>query len=128
MKIAIEAGPDIIKPNAEECEPLIGFVPKTAGEFAKATALLREKAAHVVISDGGAGAWFDGEFVAAPKVDVVDTTAAGDTLLAEYCWRMFGSPCEDAAKWAVAAGSAACTMPGGAPPPADLVESLRKGC
>ena len=132
MKLALAAGPDLIKPNAEECEPLIGFVPKTAEEFAKATALLREKAAHVVISDGGAGAWFDGEFVAAPKVDVVDTTAAGDTLLAEYCWRMYGELATgngnlgEAASWAVAAGSAACTMPGGAPPPGNLVDSLRQ--
>ena len=124
MKLALEAGPGLIKPNAEECEPLVGFVPKTAEEFAKATSLLREKAAHVIISDGEAGAWFDGEFVPAPRIDVVDTTAAGDTLLAEYCWRVFGSPCEDAARWAVAAGSAACTMPGGAPPPCELVERL----
>ena len=132
MRLALESGPDLIKPNAEECEPLVGFVPKTAEDFAKATALLREKAAHVVISDGGAGAWFDGEFVAAPKVDVVDTTAAGDSLLAEYCWRMFGEEGDisrmpaDAAKWAVAAGSAACTMPGGAPPSEELVSSLRQ--
>ena len=132
MRLALDAKPDLIKPNAEECEPLVGFVPKTADEFAKATAILRRKSAHVVISDGGAGAWFDGEFVAAPKVEVVDTTAAGDTLFAEYCWRVFG---EDGfsrverekadAQWAVAAGSAACTMPGGAPPSADVVAAMR---
>ena len=139
----IKAHPDVIKPNAEECEPLVGFVPKAPGEFAKATDILREKVAHVIISDGGAGAWFDGDFVAAPKVDVVDTTAAGDTLLAEWCWRVFGEAdlsrvehvervdgegagvlSHDAAGWAVAAGSAACTMPGGAPPPASLVDGL----
>ena len=139
----IKAHPDVIKPNAEECEPLVGFVPKTPGEFAKATDILREKVAHVIISDGGAGAWFDGDFVAAPKVDVVDTTAAGDTLLAEWCWRVFGEAdlsrvehvervdgegagvlSRDAAGWAVAAGSAACTMPGGAPPSASLVDRL----
>ena len=139
----VKAHPDVIKPNAEECEPLVGFVPKAPGEFAKATDILREKVAHVIISDGGAGAWFDGDFVAAPKVDVVDTTAAGDTLLAEWCWRVFGEAdlsrvehvervdgegagvlSRDAAGWAVAAGSAACTMPGGAPPPASLVDGL----
>ena len=133
----IKAHPDVIKPNAEECEPLVGFVPKAPGEFAKATDILREKVAHVIISDGGAGAWFDGDFVAAPKVDVVDTTAAGDTLLAEWCWRVFReadlSRVERAervvggkadAQWAVAAGSAACTMPGGAPPSASLVDRL----
>jgi len=127
MRLALDSKPDLIKPNAEECEPLVGFVPKTPEEFAKATALLREKAAHVVISDGAAGAWFDGAFVAAPKVDVMDTTAAGDTLLAEYCWRLFGERDTTgavAAAWAVAAGSAACTMPGGAPPAMDAVESL----
>lgn len=130
MRLGLEVGPDFIKPNAEECEPLIGFVPKTPEDFARATALLREKAAHVIISDGGAGAWFDGEFVPAPKVEVVDTTAAGDTLLAEFCWRMFGDLGNEergmgnAGRWAVAAGSAACTMPGGAPPAQELVAQL----
>ena len=126
MRLGLEAGPDLIKPNAEECEPLVGFTPKTPQDFRRATDILLASARHVIISDGGAGAWFDGVFVAAPKVEVVDTTAAGDTLLAEYCWRTFGggTPAPDAARWAVAAGSAACTMPGGAPPPLPLVESL----
>ena len=144
MKLALEAKPDLIKPNAEECEALVGFVPRAEEDFKRATALLREKAAYVIISDGGAGAWFDGEFTAAPKVDVVDTTAAGDTLLAEYCWRVFGGRGKvefkvgsafakatvderEAARWAVAAGSAACAMPGGAPPDADLVDGLFHG-
>ena len=131
MRLALDSKPDLIKPNAEECEPLVGFVPRTPEEFARATAILREKAAHVVISDGGAGAWFDGEFAVAPKVEVVDTTAAGDTLLAEYCWRVggtgngeWGTGNGERGTWAVAAGSAACTMPGGAPPSAELVERL----
>ena len=82
--------------------------------------------AHVIISDGGAGAWFDGTFVPAPKVEVVDTTAAGDTLLAEFCWRFLaeGLPIAEAGRWAVAAGSAACTMPGGAPPALEVVAQL----
>ncbi len=126
MRRALDAKPDVIKPNAEECEALAGFVPSSQEEFARATAILREKVEHVVISDGGAGAWFDGAFAPAPKVEVLDTTAAGDTLLAEYCYRTFCAPCADAAAWAVAAGSAACTMPGGAPPPAALVERLRR--
>ncbi len=128
MRLGLEERPDFIKPNAEECEPLVGFVPKTPEEFARATAMLREKAAHVVISDGGAGAWFDGAFVPAPKVEVVDTTAAGDTLLAEFCWRFLaeGLSSAEAGRWAVAAGSAACTMPGGAPPALEVVAQLGK--
>lgn len=128
MRLGLEAGPDYIKPNAEECEPLVGFVPADADGFRRATELLRRKAAHAIISDGGAGAWFDGEFFAAPRVEVTDTTAAGDTLLAEYCWRALGAgdSAGTAASMAVAAGSAACTMPGGAPPPTELVERLSR--
>ena len=132
------ARPDLIKPNDEECEALIGFVPKTPEEFKKATAMLRGELAtakgelllgaeHVVISAGGAGAWFDGEFFAAPKVEVVDTTAAGDTLLAEYCWQLREAELANqdmAARFAVAAGSAVCTMPGSNPPPVELVEKM----
>ena len=113
----VKSHPDVIKPNAEECEALIGFVPKTAEEFRRATAALKVHCGYPIVSDGGAGCWFDGEFVAAPKVDVLDTTAAGDTLLAEWCFS--GDP-----RRAVAAGSAACTMPGGEPPPLELVQSL----
>ena len=117
MKRALAAKPDLIKPNAEECEDLIGFIPKTPEEFQQATARLREFATHVINSDGGAGAWFDGEFIAAPQVECIDTTSAGDTLLAEYCF-------SKDAKCAVAAGSAAVEMPGSNPPSVDRVKEL----
>ena len=116
----VKAHPDVIKPNAEECEALIGFVPKSPDDFARATAALKAFCDYPIISDGGAGCWFDGAFVPAPVVEVLDTTAAGDTLLAEWCFS--GDP-----KLAVAAGSAACTMPGGEPPAIELVERLSKG-
>ena len=124
----VKAHPDVIKPNAEECEALIGFVPKSPADFARATAELKAFCDYPIISDGGAGCWFDGTFVPAPKVEVLDTTAAGDTLLAEWCWRRFGGleglGSLEAGRWAVAAGSAACTMPGGEPPDVALVERL----
>ena len=121
----VKAHPDVIKPNAEECEALVGFVPKTPEDFRRATAALRQFCDYPIISDGGAGCWFDGTFVTAPKVEVLDTTAAGDTLLAEWCWRgLEGLGGLEVGRWAVAAGSAACTMPGGEPPPLDLVKRL----
>ena len=110
LQYGFEARPDVIKPNAEECEALVGFVPRTPDDFLRATRMLKKKVKHAIISDGANGCWFDGEFVAAPRVDVVDTTAAGDTLLAEWCFS--GDP-----HLAVAAGSAACTMSGSLPPP-----------
>ena len=116
----VKSYPDVIKPNAEECEPLIGFVPKTPEDFKKATEALKAFCDYPLISDGGAGCWFDGVFVPAPKVEVLDTTAAGDTLLAEWCY-------SGDVRMAVAAGSAACTMPGGEPPDIGLVEKLAKG-
>ena len=130
----VKAHPDVIKPNAEECEALVGFVPRTAEEFEKATAALKAFCDYPIISDGANGCWFDGEFVAAPKVEVLDTTAAGDTLLAEWCWRRFErfekferfERLMECAKWAVAVGSAACTMPGGEPPPVELVQELAR--
>ena len=126
----VKAHPDVIKPNAEECEALIGFVPKTPDDFRRATAALKAFCDYPIISDGGSGCWFDGVFVSAPKVEVLDTTAAGDTLLAEWCWQFFGSGNGNASplalKLAVAAGSAACTMPGGTPPDMDLVLRLKE--
>ena len=115
----VKAYPDVIKPNAEECEALVGFVPKTPDDFKRATVELKAFCDYPIISDGGAGCWFDGTFVAAPKVEVLDTTAAGDTLLAEWCY-------SGDVRLAVAAGSAACTMPGGEPPEIALVEKLAK--
>ena len=131
----VKAHPDVIKPNAEECAPLVGFVPKTPEEFRRATAALKAFCDCPIISDGGTGCWFDGEFIAAPKVKVLDTTAAGDTLLAEWCWQTYGRPSQsnnqtikqsNNSSWAVAAGSAACTMPGGEPPDVALVEKLAR--
>ena len=110
----VKAHPDVIKPNAEECEALVGFVPKTPEDFLRVTKMLKKKVKHAIISDGANGCWFDGEFFAAPQVDVVDTTAAGDTLLAEWCFSK--DP-----RLAVAAGSAACTMSGSQPPPLSCV-------
>jgi len=124
LRLGVEAWPDLVKPNAEECEPLVGFVPKTPAEFAQATDMLRKRCGGVIVSDGAKGAWFDGQLVSAPKIDALDTTGAGDTLLAEYCFRTYAEHNADAARWAVAAGSAACLLPGGEPPSTESVERL----
>lgn len=125
LRYGIEARPDLIKPNAEECAELLGFSLHTSADFQKATALLQKSVPSVIISDGAQGAWFNGHHVPSPSVDVLDTTAAGDTLLAEFCSRIsLGEFLQSASKWAVSAGAAATTMPGALPAPFSLVEGL----
>lgn len=127
LRRGLEAGPDLVKPNKEECEELAGFALRTSEDFIRATSLLKKHARHAIISAGHLGAWFDGRLIPAPETEVLDTTGAGDTLLAEYCLRLFdeGLAPDEAAKWAVAAGSAACSTPGGAPPSPELVAKLK---
>lgn len=110
LREGLKARPDIIKPNREECEELVGFPLQTPGDFLKANAILKEQCACPLISDGENGCWFDGFFVKAPEVEAFDTTGAGDTLLAEWCFRKFVclQNSTDAAKGAVAAASEAC--------------------
>lgn len=119
LRLGLAAGPGLIKPNREECAAAAGFAPDSPEGFRRASAILLGQARHVILSDGAAGAWFDGAFFPSPRVEAVDTTAAGDILLAEYC--LSRDP-----RRAVAAGAAACTLPGGAPPPTALVDRLAR--
>ncbi|MBI3345867.1 MAG: carbohydrate kinase [Burkholderiales bacterium] len=62
-----------------------------------------------------------------PRIDVVDTVGAGDAALAgllDSLMRNAGAPAEQHLRWALAAGAAACTAPGFAPPRPGLVSAL----
>ncbi|MFG6490322.1 carbohydrate kinase [Roseateles sp. BYS78W] len=62
-----------------------------------------------------------------PRVDVVDTVGAGDSAMAgllDSLMRNAAAPIEQHLRWALAAGSAACTAPGFAPPRPALVAAL----
>ena len=96
-----------------------------------------KKAKLVILSDGANGSWFfdaEGsgniEFMPAPKVDVADTTGAGDALLAEFSYKYFSMRKEERKltrelmAHAVAAGSATCTMPGARAPAPVIVDAL----
>lgn len=133
LEVGLEAGPCVIKPNRHECAELLGHEPSTPEDFRAACLRLLEKCACVIISDGPDGCWFadraGGGHVfhgTAPLVDVVDTTAAGDALLAEFCHHYFPASIlnETAIRFACAAGAAATTMPGAAAPSLDLVDRL----
>lgn len=62
-----------------------------------------------------------------PQVDVVDTIGAGDSAMAgllDSLMRDAGAPAEQHLRWALAAGAAACTAPGFAPPRPGHVAAL----
>ena len=133
LALGLEAGPALIKPNSQECGELLGSEPRTPGDFLAACRTLLEKAECVLISDGPGGCWFaargDGGRIyhgSAPSVDVMDTTAAGDALLAEFCHWHFPTRRldEDAIRHACAAGAAATEMPGAASPSLARVDAL----
>lgn len=125
---------DVLIVNEGEALALADHGAPAAGEVdwaAVAAALHARGAAAVLITLGSAGArWFDGggrgQAVAAPPVEVVDTTGAGDTLCGAFTAALVGglSPL-DAVRHGVVAGSLACTGAGAQPsiPTAAAIEA-----
>ena len=96
-----------------------------------APGLLALGSGSVVVTLGEDGAVFsDGEsaqHLTAPKVEVVDTTGAGDAFVGALAARLAAdAPLKDAVAYAVRAGAAAVTEAGaqGALPTPDVVEAL----
>jgi 1-phosphofructokinase len=133
LKRGVRARPAVIKPNTDECAELVGFAPSRDEEFIRAAGELTRLCPMAVISDGGNGCWFATRAdrlriwrATAPEVKVVDTTGAGDTLLAEFCHGFYARHLltEEVMRRAVAAGSAAVTRPGAEPPEEAQIERL----
>jgi ribokinase len=118
--------------NEHEAAFLLGDrVEGIEGALSAAPELLSLGPRSAVITVGEAGAVFaqDGaaEHLAAPKVEVVDTTGAGDAFVGALSTRLArGDSLEDAVAYAVRAGAAAVTKEGaqGALPTPEVVERL----
>ncbi len=87
LKLAIEAVPDIIKPNIHELEEMVGTVLSSQADIvAAARVLIRQGISLVVVSMGKDGACFvnsDSVVVARPPdVTVQSTVGAGDAMVA----------------------------------------------
>ncbi|OHV19767.1 hypothetical protein BBK14_28650 [Parafrankia soli] len=140
LRAAVAAGPDLVKPNADELAEVTGMPVGTLGEAAAAgQELVRRGARRVLASLGPDGALFmDGRTVVhgeAPVELPVSTVGAGDALLAGYLaacgTALANGPGPDAAgpaAWhpdaiaeALAWGAAAVALPGSRMPrPCDL--------
>jgi ribokinase len=118
--------------NEHEAAFLLGErVEGVDGTLDAAPRLLALGPGSVVVTLGEDGAVFsDGEsaqHLTAPKVEVVDTTGAGDAFVGALAAKLAGdASLEDAAAYAVRAGAAAVTEAGaqGALPTPDVVEAL----
>ncbi len=89
LKIAIDSGADLIKPNHHELAEYLGHdLPDFPSRVAAATKLQKERVPHVILSLGSEGALFltpeKALMAAAPPVKVVSTVGAGDSILAGY--------------------------------------------
>ena len=101
---AVEAGVDLIKPNEHELAELLGMELNDFDSILPAARqLCRERIPNLIVSMGGEGALFltsEGELLArAPKLNVVSTVGAGDSLLAGYLQgQLLGESLEDCAR------------------------------
>jgi ribokinase len=118
--------------NEHEAAFLVGDgVEGVDGALSAAPELMSLGPKSVVVTVGEAGAVFaNGEsagHLAAPRVEVRDTTGAGDAFVGALAARLAGdAPLEEAVAYAVRAGAAAVTKEGaqGALPTPGVVEAL----
>lgn len=91
LKAGLDAKPWLVKPNDEELSQWAGVPLKTqAALLLTGNALASTGIQNIVISRGAEGVlWHrDGKWLQSqpPKMDVVSTVGAGDTLVAAMCW------------------------------------------
>ena len=125
----------VIKVNREEVEFLTGLTDLQAG----ASRLWHDRLKALLITDGASGAYYvtaaHHGYVPGFKVDVVDTTGAGDGFVAAFLARLLGDEAlleepgriEAALRYANAVGALTCTQRGaipGLPTPAQVEAML----
>lgn len=128
---ALEAGPDIIKPNRVELEQYAGmdYVASEQELLQVAEKMMEKGIATVAVSMGKSGAIFlkEGYRVRCPglKVKAHSTVGAGDAMVAalSYSWDEKMSP-EDTVKMCMAVSAGAVTTIGTKPPSREVVDSL----
>ena len=125
-----ECKPWLIKPNEEEIAAYLGKTLSGITEAAiEAKALYALGIENVIISLGEKGAALaskEGAYIAtAPKVDVLSTVGAGDSMIAGFlAAKKSGLSSPDALRHAVAYGTAACMSEGTEPPDGENIDAL----
>lgn len=118
LRAGVEAQPWLIKPNDEELSDLIGDHLSTPEQCQSAAQTLSDKGiANIVVSMGSDGVmWLNqGQWLHAkpPRMNVVSTVGAGDTLVAGLCWgHMQLMPKENLLRFATALSAQAVSQVG----------------
>ena len=136
QKFGLEALPDMVKPNADECARLLGRPIETDEEALAAVDELYERIGGgekiALISRGKQGAVMrcaEGRFLGiSPTVEPKSTIGSGDSLLGAFLWALeAGKSAEVAFRWGLAAGAATATTDGSGIAKRATVESLFEG-
>jgi len=124
LEVSVDAGPDLVKPNAQELEEVVGYPIRTLGDVLDgARGLLDRGVGHVLVSLGRDGALSMSDAVAlrawTPPLVPRSSVGAGDATLAGFLAADGVIP--EALRAAVAWGAAAVQLPGtGLPGPSDI--------
>ncbi|MEI6564580.1 MAG: hexose kinase [bacterium] len=118
LAAALLEKPNVIKPNREELENVLGESLESKEALLRTLHKLTTNHEAVIVSDGARGAWFAGQgriwFATSPVVPCLDTTGAGDMLLGQFCADYFRTRVitPEIIARAVAAGAAAVEQRG----------------
>ncbi|MBF9002684.1 1-phosphofructokinase [Vibrio nitrifigilis] len=132
LAAGLDANPWLIKPNDEELSQFVGRELVTAAQCRSAAAELANKGIdNVVVSMGANGTmWLNqGQWLHAqpPRMNVVSTVGAGDTLVAGMCWgHMQKMQKEELITFATALSALAVTQVGVGVTNASELASLQK--
>jgi 1-phosphofructokinase len=124
LEVSVDAGPDLVKPNAQELGEAVGYPMRTLGDVLEgALRFLDRGVGQVLVSLGGDGAVSISDAIAlrawTPPIVPRSTVGAGDAALAGFLAADGAMP--EALRAAVAWGAAAVQLPGtGMPGPADI--------
>lgn len=125
MRAALDAGPDVVKPNQDEAERLLGVSIRSRGEAIAAVSLLWTRVRgsgggtgrYALLSRGSEGVMLVGEEGiyegVPPEVEVKSTIGSGDSLLAGFLFGLEdGLSIAEALRLGVACGAATATTSG----------------
>lgn len=119
LRLALEEGVYLVKPNRREMAQLTGHGMMTLEELARAARELTESGSAEIVAltlgpEGAICAWQEGLLRAeSPPVKVRTTIGAGDSFVGGMTWALAqGSTVEEAFRWGVASGTAAVTRAG----------------